>query len=58
MLGEGNNWRKETFSAGRDVRGGRRCREAVSQITLAEKEIGLINEEIIVSGRGRSGYKS
>ena len=54
VLGEGNNWRKETFSAGRDVRGGRRCREAVSQITLAEKEIGLINEEKASSSRWKS----
>lgn len=45
MLGEENSWRKETFSAGRDMRRGRGDREAVSQITLAEKEIGLINED-------------
>lgn len=45
VLGEENSWRKETFSAGRDMRRGRGDREAVSQITLAEKEIGLINED-------------
>lgn len=44
-LGEGNSWRKETFSAGRDISRGRGYREAVSQITLAEKKIGLINEK-------------
>ena len=54
VLGEENNWRKGTFSAGRDVRGGRRCREAVSQISLAEKEIGLINEEKASSSRWNS----
>ena len=54
VLGEGTNWRKEAFSAGRDVRGGRRCREAMSQITLAEKEIGLINEEKASSSRWKS----
>lgn len=44
VLGEGNSWRKETFSAGRDMKSGKGCREAVSQITLTEKEIGLMNE--------------
>lgn len=45
VLGERNSWRKENFSAGGDMRRGRGCRGAVSQITLAEKEIGLKNEE-------------
>lgn len=45
VLGERNSWGKENFSAGGDMRRGRGCRGAVSQITLAEKEIGLINEE-------------
>lgn len=54
VLGERNSWRKETFSAGRDMRRGRGCMEAVSQITLAEKAIGLINEEkCSTSGRNR-----
>lgn len=44
-LGERNSWRKETFTAGGDTRRGRGCRETVSQITLAEEKIGLINEE-------------
>lgn len=43
-LGEGTAGKK-TFSADRDTRRGRGCRELVSQITLAEKAIGLINEE-------------
>jgi hypothetical protein len=44
-LEEGNSWRKETFTAGGDLRRGRGCRETVSQISLAEDKIGLINEE-------------
>lgn len=44
VLGEENSCRKETFSAGRDMKSGRGCREAMSQITLTEKEIGLMNE--------------
>lgn len=41
--GEENSWSKETFSAAGDRRR-RGCREPMSQITLAEKKIELINE--------------